>query len=350
MENINDQNWVEQLLPVERKDLVYQLFPLKTPPIDVARNCLLISDPELQLKEGFHDTTSSVLLFPREDKRVLVPAITFDGKRPPLNLWVLISDTLPFTYEVTNRKWAVWFGRNMLKRLPVAPLYFTPQKADKLLQTARQAKQIYEQLIAGSRDSRNLKGLMAQFVEGHWLKYCVATLPKRITEHDEPSIMVARKLFLGLEEKVESARELYSKLPPDDKALLENAFRVTVKARFSQPFAYLTKEIDDIRKNEIDDSDNVRDPLEIIGRTQGVSVDDVEAIYIPDDIFSTKIGTIAGEKVRLLGAAEKLKPASQMPSIQHYESCTDRYGKFTTRMLADFIKDGKLTPLIPWKL
>lgn len=354
-ENVNQQSWIDTRVTSEQAKLVRTLFPFSTPPLDVAKNCLLIDDPNLQLRSGFHDTSSAIFLAPRKDNRILVPAIAFDDNDPALNLWVMISDTLPKTHELTNRKWATWCGRNILQSIPTDLLTFTPEKGAKILEDSEEAKDIYKKILNGVDQSRDrLKTIMQSLgIGGGWLKYYTEELPQKALDEPSSTAEVIGHTFSGLDKKIGNAKNKFQQLSSEDRQLLNNPFRVTIKTKFTKPYAYFSYEVDAIRKNEPnaqEDVASVRDPLEMVGRTQGVNKDEVEAIFLPDNMDTHEV-SIVKKRISDMGLGDRIKLDSEISGVERYATCDLRYKRFTPKLLAQYIEEGRFKPLVPveWK-
>lgn len=356
LETKGDTEWINTHVDRERGDLVRQLFPFRIPPLDIARNCLIIDDPNLQLRKAFHDTSSAIFVAPRKDKNLLVPAIAFDDQAA-LNLWITVSDTLPKTIEFHNRKWAVWNGRNILQSIPTDLLTFTPERGMLAIKQAKEAKEIYTHLLERKKhdsDRDRLRQIMSGFgLAGGWFRYYTETLPQQA--HDTPSSAesTVSGIFSGLDDKIRKSTARYYELPDEDQKLLDNPFRVIIKTKTKKPYAYFTYELDGIRRGEpnaLNETDTPRDPLEIVGRTQGVDVNEVDTIFIPDDA-PTEAAAIVKRKIASMGLGDRIKPSSRIRGVKKYETCDLRYGKFTTNLLGQYVREGKLKPLIPteWK-
>ena len=125
---------------------------------------------------------------------------------------------------------------------------------------------------------------------------------------------------MKFESKLEIADRQFARLIPEERKLLENPFRVTIKARFNSPYAYFSSSVAAIRENDKEQLENspARDPSEIVGRTQGVELDEVEAIYIPDEIISTKLGELVKRKTQVMGINDRLQPFSRMDGVTMY--------------------------------
>lgn len=348
-------HWLDTHVDKERAKLIRQLFPFRTPPLNVARNCLRIVDPSLHLQSAFHETSSSIFLSPRGDNKILVPAVVFETQ-PPFNLWVMISDTLPITHEVTNRRWATWCGRNILKTIPVNLFSFTPESGDKVLEQSRKAKDIYRQLLAGKdRDKEELRQIMRDLgiVGGGWLKYYTEEIPRLALDEPEKAAEVIDQIFEGLEGKIENAKSQFGELPPENQQLLRNPIRIIIKASFKEPYVYFSEAVDVIRRNlqhTLVDGPFVRDPLEIVGRSQGVSLGEVEAIFLPDHL-DTDAARIVKDRISKMGLSKSVKPASEIGDGNKYTTCDLRYGRTTPGLLAQYIATDRFVPLVPseWK-
>lgn len=351
-----EANWLNTHVDTERANLVRQLFPFRPPPLDVARNCLMINDPNLQMGTAFHDTSSAIFVPPRNGHKLLIPAITFDDQ-PALNLWVTISDTLPKTIEFHNRKWAVWCGRNLLQSIPVDLLTFTPEKGANALEQAKEAKTIYQHLLEGKNhdhERKRLVQIMQGFgLAGGWFRHYTEKLPQQALEDPNGTTKTVSEIFSGLNSKIEKSTNRFNELPDEDQRILRNPFRIIIKARTNKPYAYFTYELDAIRKGDPDalnDTDTPRDPLEIVGRTQGVDISEIDSIFLPDDAPKDAVA-IVRKRIVDIGLGNRIKSATNIRGPKKYENCDLRYGKFTTKLLGRYIKDGRLEPLVPeeWK-
>ena len=347
-----EANWLNTHVDTERANLVRQLFPFRTPPLDIARNCLIIGDPNLQLRKAFHDTSSTIFIAPRNDRKLLVPAIAFDDQAA-LNLWITVSDTLPKTIEFHNRKWAVWSGRNILQSIPTDLLTFTPEKGLQAIEQADEAKEIYTHLLEGKNhdgDRIRLRQIMSGFgLAGGWFRYYTDTLPQQAHDNPDSAESTVNGIFTGLENRIKQSTARYHELPNEDKELLNNPFRVIVKTKMKKPYAYFTYELDGIRKGEpnaLNETDTPRDPLEIVGRTQGVDANEVDTVFIPDDA-PTEAAAIVKRKIASMGLGDRIKSASRIRGVKKYETCDLRYGRFTTNLLGQYIREGRLKPLVP---
>lgn len=353
VEQGRSQGWYEQL-PLEQAQLVNTLFPFKRPPLEVARNCFLVADPQLQLSGGYHDTSSNILLFPRPDRKLLIPAEAFGKHHPEFDLHVIVSHTLPITHRENGRRWAVWCSRipYTKSQYPI-PLGFTPVRAEGEVAKAENIIQIYKSMLGGDTSpalQENLKKLMNQIIQGFWFRYYTDQLPKMISDSKSEAEKIIAELFSGLDRKIDRAIKYWGKLTPDDQKLLANAFRIVVKTKFSPPFAYFGAGIDEIRKNELTEDRKLaiaRDPLEIVARTQGVSTDEVEAVYISDGAKSPDIYPIVLQRLRALGFEEKVRPFLELNDISKYPTCDAPYARFNLGLLAQYLLEGKLIPLVP---
>lgn len=353
-------HWTETLLTPEQKALVDVLFPFRTPPLEVAQNVLLVKDPGLQLREGFHQTQSSIFLFPRDDKRLLIPVVAFNESYPCMNLWVLCSKTMAKTYEC-DRHWAVWLGKSILSKksgYEDRRMSYTPQQANEYLEMAKKIKAIYaDGLENRPMNLKELAALMSHFVSGFWYEYYTQTLPANITTKKDASRRVVKSLFEGLEENLAKAKTVYDKLPEEDQLLLDDSFPLVVKAKITPPHPYFSaKMVETIRSGQLNDKNRLkptRDPLEIAARSQGVQYDEVEGIYLPDHILKTRVGQIAEGRIKQMGLKNRIKTFSDLEAERPfvYESCHARYTNFNAGKLAEFIKDKRLIPLLPfeWK-
>lgn len=52
-----------------------------------------------------------------------------------------------------------------------------------------------------------------------------------------------------------------------------------------------------------------------------------------------------------MGLGDRIRTASRIKGVKKYATCDLRYGKFTTKLLGEYIKAGRLNPLVPieWK-
>lgn len=351
MREVSQDHWMKTLLTPEQRALVNSLFPFCIPPFEVARDTLLIKDPRLQLREAFHQTQSSIFLFPRDDKRLLVPVVAFNKSYPCMNLWVLCADTMAATCGESHRRWAVWLGRNLLNpRSERIGVSYTPAKADGYLKWAGEIKKIYGKGFDGSRvDLEILSKLIGHFVSGSWYNYYVGDLPQMINDDPGKARKIVSDLFAGLEESFAKAEGIYASLSRDNKLLLDCSFPLVVRVKITSPYPYFSYEIGDIRKGKLDLSTTPRDPLEIVGRTQGVRYNEVEGIYLPDEVLKTKVGQIVESRIKKGGLEDRMKTFSDLkaegPSV--YRSCDSRYRKFSVGKLVEFIREGQIVPLLP---
>lgn len=360
-----ETSWTETLLTSEKKALVDILFPFRIPPLNVACDTLLVEDPALQLHEGFHQTRSSIFLFPRDDERLLIPVVAFNESYPSLSLWVLISETMPRTYEGNNRRWAVWLGKAILENLRKAKYQdrnnimagYTPERAARFLDRAEEVKEIYSVALRGAEIERGrLYGLMEYFVAGSWSQYYSQELPQIIAEDREAGAVIVGELFDGLEVNLAKAGYVYKGLPADSRLLLDDSFPLIIKAKLNPPFLYFSDRIKAIRSGELDETSKLstRDPLEIVGRTQGISHDEVEKLYLPDEVFGTAVGNVVQDRIRQMELLDKVKKYSDLEAegCQVYESCSARYQSFNSGALVKLIREEKLAPLLPseWQL
>src|SRR5258708_39930518 len=83
----------------EKDSMIATIYPFRTPPQEILNGTYIIKDPMLQLSSGLHLTTSSILLLPRKDKRVLVPAVALDAEHPSINIKFLAREGMPETYR-----------------------------------------------------------------------------------------------------------------------------------------------------------------------------------------------------------------------------------------------------------
>ncbi len=116
-----------QASEAKKDNFLNEIFPFGIPPQEVLDGTYIIADPELQLATGYHYTSSSVLAFPRNDRKVLVPAVALDSNHPSLNLGFLMKETMEKTHN-GGRRWAVWSGPNLFNPDAAASDY-TPQRA-----------------------------------------------------------------------------------------------------------------------------------------------------------------------------------------------------------------------------
>lgn len=351
-EQVGSQDWYEQL-PPERAKLVNTLFPFKRPPLEVARNCFLVADPQLQPPEGYHYTTSDIFLFPRKDKKLLIPTEAFGSYHPEFDLRVIVTHTLPYTHKENWRRWAVWCSRLPFEEKGRSmPLGFTPELARTEVARAHNIKQIYQRMLDGDGSptlQEELKSLMSQIIQEGWLQYYTDQLPQKIIDSKADAEDIIRGVFKGLKWKIERAKRYWEELTPDDKKLLANAFRIVVKTKFSPPYAYLAAGVDQIRKNTLAEDDKLlkaRNPREFVSRTQGVSLDEIEAVYIPNDASSFGIYPIVLERMRKLGIDGKVRPISDLDNTPKYASPSDPYREFNLGLLAQLIHEGKIVPLV----
>lgn len=267
----------------------------------------------------------------------------------------MISDTLPKTHELTNRKWATWCGRNILQSIPTDLLTFTPKKGAKILEDSEEAKDIYKKILNGQDSGRDrLRTIMQSLgIGGGWLKYYTEELPQKALNETKSTVEVINRIFSGLDKKIESANFKFQQLPPEDHKLLSSPFRVTIKTKFQKPYAYFSYEVDAIRRNEpkaLEDVASVRDPLEMVGRTQGVKNDEVEAIFLPDNMNTDEV-SIVRKRISDIGLGDRIKLDSEITGVERYATCDLRYKRFTPKLLAQYIEEGRFKPLVPveWK-
>ena len=78
----------EKPAEIKKQETLNRVFPLGIPPKDVVDGTYVINDETLCFDQGFHQTDSSILLFPRPDRRLLVPAAALGEGQPTLHLGV----------------------------------------------------------------------------------------------------------------------------------------------------------------------------------------------------------------------------------------------------------------------
>lgn len=346
-------DWVNRL-DTESGALIKNLFPFKFPSLEVAQNCFLILDPALQLEKAFHQTTTAILLEPRRDDRLLLPAIALEDETP-MNLWVIGASTLEAT-TVGHRTWAVWGGRNLLSSIPLNILTFSPERSKVFLEQAQEIREIYGQLLNGNRAealTTRLNQLMYDFgVVGGWFRrYYTEVLPQRIAVDLDQARVAVANVFHGLETKVARSLAKYHSLTPEDRELLSEPVQMTVEFKTRAPFAYfsgLALKVEDGQWFATEDRGEARNPTEIVAQTQGVVLDNVVRIYLSPSA-SSRIRVLVQERLKQLGLDEALVYA-EPTGVRSYTSCDLRYGQFNLDSLKRCLVEGSIQPLLPAEL
>ena len=237
--------------------------------------------------------------------------------------------------------------------MPTHFLTFTPEQGVRVIEQADDAKKIYSSFLEGKnpdKDRGRLEQIMSGFgLSGGWFRYYTETLPQQAYDNPNLAERIVNGIFSGLDDRIKKSTALYHKLPDEDRELLDSPFRVIIKTKTKKPFAYFTYELDGIRRgepNDLNETDTPRDPLEIVGRTQGINANEVDSIFISDDAPAEKLA-ILKRKIGSMGLGDRIKPASRIRGVKKYATCDLRYGKFTTNLLGQYVREGKLKPLIP---
>ncbi len=91
---------------------ICKFFPFEEPPQDIVDLTYIVKNQDLVRKFGFHQTTSSTLLFGDKEEHVLLPAVAVGENT--FNLRFLAREVLQNTH-LGGRRWAVWFGKDLTK-------------------------------------------------------------------------------------------------------------------------------------------------------------------------------------------------------------------------------------------
>jgi hypothetical protein len=337
-----------QASEAKKDNFLNEIFPFGIPPQEVLDGTYIIADPELQLATGYHYTSSSVLAFPRNDRKVLVPAVALDSNHPSLNLGFLMKETMEKTHN-GGRRWAVWSGPNLFNPDAAASDY-TSQRAKEWRDLASNITAIYEDGLQGrSMDTETLGNLLRKVVKGFWFQYYAQELPARIARDPHSVEEEIHRLFSRFTHLVSRAERAYSGLLPHEQSLVQNAFNLVFKIKMVQPQIYIDDTIPYLLRNRVyPKGDEPRSPTEIAADPRGICAQDVEAVYLPDDLDSLQ-RQVAWDKLRQMGISPD-KIGSLDYLTDHgpvkYDSCLQRYGKFTDSDLLRSIEERKLVHVL----
>lgn len=326
----------------EREQIVNDVYPFSRPPQNIIDGTFLVVDPELQLssgEHGLHIASSLSLVHQRKDNLVLVPGIALGKAGHPLFDVKFAALRGMARTTAFGREYAVWLGaaRDETWRHGA----YTPARATEYLQLTREIKELYRDVIdRGSIDEAALLPRMGHLVRGEWFRYYTQKLPDALKHGDETALQEVADLFPDFEATVADIEANYNHLSSEDKLLVENAFRLVYEVRMEGPslYVYNAEGLDlDKAPDEV-----IRDPREIAAEPRGIHADRISAVWLPDEIDRS----VADEAIRRLRtkgiAPDKIKFDSKRPVQKSYNDCDGRYGRFTTRDLADAVATGRM--------
>jgi hypothetical protein len=328
-------------------------FPFGLPSAETLAGTYLVHAEEYQLDRGFHQTSSSALVLPRNDERLLVPAIAFGDNHPPLNLKYMLKEGLPITHEF-GRRMAVWWRRNIVAFDLFDSGNYTPEASAKAMSIAAETKNIYQKGLQGKEmDKEGLGELIGQMVKNYWYRYYTRDLPNKIqaSVNREAVSREVGLLFNNLNTDIGRARGVYSYLNDDDKELLHDGFNFMVQSRMPRPTIYMDEDIPvylaggtEQKNDQYFAENDPRSPLQITGDPRGTFINDVERVYLPDDIQGSKVDSIALNRLVTLGISpDKVGRLSELyaAGIEVYDSCQKSYGDFLWPNIREAIESKK---------
>ena len=332
----------EVLEEARREEILRKLFPFQFPPQELIDGMYIIVDPEYQLRKALHQTNTSILTLQRGDGNFIVPAVGLNGNYPYLDLSFMGRETLPKTHAA-GRRFASWWGAKPLKQAWRNETAYTPEREDSYLEVINEIHQLYSQIIQGEQvDEKKLEKLFSGFVSGAWLKYYAEELPIKIYKHDMSAIQEGRQVFAGYEERVRRAREKFETLTDGDKLLLRESFNFTIQARQEPPILYIDDDIPKTLNSGITERlpTDYRSPHEIVANTRGVTPNEVEALFFPNEIQGTAVERAAINRILALGIGrDRIRKTSELG--EYYDNCQERYGHFSAIDLIELIKNRK---------
>jgi hypothetical protein len=347
---------LEKTKELREQEILSQFFPFSIPPKDVVDSTYVVANQDLGFDTGIHQTTSSILIYPRTDGRILVPPVALNNHGGTFNLFALVRETMPITCS-RARRWSVWIGKNILTSEFSKSPDFTPEKGREFLQRVSQIKQIYQTGLTGKEiDANQLRALLnsVDIVGGYWLQYYGKILPTKISSQPNVAEEEVENLFTGFDQSLQSLGEVYENLDGEGRLLLDNSFSLVIKVRPAKPKLYVDDSIPELLRrepNKIGD-ESWRSPLEIVGDPRGVFERDVEAVYFPDDMISTRVSGVATGRLNILGvSSDRIHPTSTLINgeVGTYGHCSRRYERFTGEDLRTLITTGKLVHIFNFR-
>lgn len=321
-----------------RRD-IRNLFPFGLPSDELFAGTYFIRASEFQLDNGFHQTSSSTLVMPRNDGRLLIPAVALGNNHPGLDIRTMLRDGFPVTHQ-NGRRFAVWWRRNILNVDPFAVRTYTPERASYALASAAEIKDIYQKGLRNKViDQDTLGKLVGEMIGGFWQRYYVRDLPQRIegATGDETTEAEVEQLFSNLQRDLGLAGDVYSNLGENDRLLLDGGFNLIIQARMSTPSVYMDSDIPAYLSNsnsgsiQYFDENPPRSPFQIAGDPRGTFAREVENVYLPDEIEGSHVDNIARSKLAEIGIEpDRIRRFSSLfkTGIEVYDNCLKSYGDF----------------------
>jgi len=244
-----------------------ELFPFKEPTDEVkAATYIHVNRPEGQfLPLGYHGTTSSVLLRPRTDGKILIPGIALDTTHPSLKLNNIVTSEMP-PYKDHVDRWSVWLRSGWIwdER--------DSSRQQKLFQTAEYSPE------QGEMSQKMIDEIASMYLDGfeenpididmliEKLKYFARGKPlldhgKRLAEQiqQNPQNETLRTeitdIFSRINTLFANAKVEYERLvnDPDSALLLKSPYGLVIQADLSkQPETHIDTDIPKVIKREVD--------------------------------------------------------------------------------------------------
>lgn len=335
----HEQHLVQTERSILRED---GIFPFGTPQTRYLEGTFVVEDPFLQPIEAFHQSSSAILI-PRSDGNFVVPAIGFNEKDQCLDLSFMGRETMPATFGGARRV-ASWWGTIPTMQEPYNNNAYTPKRREKFLQITDHVRILYDTILKNQQLPKEmvnaLRTHLSHFVAGSWLKYYSSELPLKLASLDPQAIQETEGVFADFRQRSEKANSCFSALSKEDKLLLTHSFNLIIQANITLPILYMDEEIPSVLSSTEKPPIDFRSPLEIVPRTQGVKIEDVKYIYLPDEVKNSPVEEAALQRLQAMGVKpQQIHRTSEI--LLFHQSCQLRYGHFSSDELREFVRSGQ---------
>ena len=317
---------------------ICKFFPFEEPPQDIVDLTYIVKNQDLVRKFGFHQTTSSTLLFGDKEEHVLLPAVAVGENT--FNLRFLAREVLQNTH-LGGRRWAVWFGKDLTKPRSDSGDY--SKGAEKqFIEGSETIKHIYKNAREGKDYDRDqLTNVVGYFVSGFWQRYYIR-LAERLFAGEDAAMEISNDIFPNFSEKIARMGQRYSQLDKYDRRLVDNSFPIIYVAKLNMPVCHMEGQINEVVKEEGKVKRDVRSPFEITPDPRGIKAQDIMEVFIPDKIHGMPEEEIAKEKFGQMGIStdiiSDLSTLKTKWGVKILGGCLLRYKKFGAPDLYDLVQ------------
>lgn len=336
---------------------ISSLYPFKQPSQEIVDNTYAFTRTDAYFSVGYHIAPISVLLRPREDKKVLIPGIALDISYPSINMQYILRSELPIVQD-GEAPYFVWVGAKLVdpSSQMMRSMDFEPEKAKDIIKDSQKVREMFFNARKGQKPNKEkLEAFFMQFTSSAWYQYYTHKFTDHILQHKEAPCIASEveRTLARVPERMQQAQEAYEKLLKDSDAalLLRNNFRVIFQIKTTcfleknLPVVYCSKDIPQILTDPTKVIYQPRNPHEILGFPMGVEADDIEHIFFPDELTDLSLKHVHEafmNKVEMQGISrQKLRPFSEYKGAV-LASCASRYGEFTLTSLREYIENRTL--------